>query len=114
MDAAAEIGRNPVSKHQIQPECGDEQADDAGRDGRTRYTIMSPILSTCPLHTSSGCGIREARIDWSMVICIGSAHYCNYLKDYWPCAGGPSAVNAIGTRLREPTSLGLSRWRMAV
>ena len=35
MDAAAELGRNPVSKHQIQPECGDEQAD-AGRDGWTR------------------------------------------------------------------------------
>ena len=30
MDAAAELGRNPVSKHQIQPENGDEQAD-AGR-----------------------------------------------------------------------------------
>ena len=35
MDAAAELGRNPVSKHQIQPEYGDEHAD-AGRDGRTR------------------------------------------------------------------------------
>ena len=32
MDAAAELGRNPVSKHQIQPEYRDEQAD-AGRDG---------------------------------------------------------------------------------
>ena len=31
MDAAPEIGRNPVCKHQIQPEYGDEQAD-AGRD----------------------------------------------------------------------------------
>ena len=30
-DAVAELGRNPVSKHQIQPEYGDEQAD-AGRD----------------------------------------------------------------------------------
>ena len=29
---AAELGRNPASKHQIQPEYGDEQAD-AGRDG---------------------------------------------------------------------------------
>ena len=29
MDAAAELGRNPVSKHQIQPECGDELADAA-------------------------------------------------------------------------------------
>ena len=27
MDAAAELGRNPVSKHHIQPEYGDEQAD---------------------------------------------------------------------------------------
>ena len=35
VDAAAEIGRNPVIKHQIQPEYGDEQAD-AGRDCRTR------------------------------------------------------------------------------
>ena len=30
MDAAAELRRNPVSKHQVQPEYGDEQAD-AGR-----------------------------------------------------------------------------------
>ena len=35
MDAAAEPGRNPVSKHQIQPEYGDEQAD-AGLDCRNR------------------------------------------------------------------------------
>ena len=35
MDAAAELGRNLESKHQIQPEYGDEQAD-AGRDCRTR------------------------------------------------------------------------------
>ena len=32
MDAAAELGRNPVSEHQIQPEYVDEQAD-ARRDG---------------------------------------------------------------------------------
>ena len=38
MDVAAEIGRNPVSKHQIQPEYGDEQAD-GGRDCRTRLAI---------------------------------------------------------------------------
>ena len=28
-----------------------------------------PILSTCPLHTNSGCGKREANTDWSMVTC---------------------------------------------
>ena len=27
LDAVAEIGRDPASKHQIQPEYGDEQAD---------------------------------------------------------------------------------------
>ena len=34
IDAAAELGRNLVSKHQIQPEYGDEQQADAGRDCR--------------------------------------------------------------------------------
>ena len=40
MDAAAELGRNPVSKHQIQPEYGDEQAD-AGRPNPSRETKFS-------------------------------------------------------------------------
>ena len=40
MDAAAELGRNPVSKHQIQPEYGDEQAD-AGRLNPSRETKFS-------------------------------------------------------------------------
>ena len=35
MDAAAELGRNSVRNHQIQPEYRDEQAD-AGRDCRNR------------------------------------------------------------------------------
>ena len=39
MDATAELGRNPVSKHQIQPEYGDEQPD-AGRDCRTRLARL--------------------------------------------------------------------------
>ena len=38
----------------------------------------------------------------------------NYLEAYWPCAGGLSAVNAIGTQLREPINSGLIRWRIAV
>ena len=36
MGAVAELGRNSVSKHQIQPEYGDEQAD-AGQECRTRF-----------------------------------------------------------------------------
>ena len=34
MDAAAELGKNPVTERQIQPGYGDEQAD-AKRDCRT-------------------------------------------------------------------------------
>ena len=48
MNAAAEIGRNPVSKHQIQPECGDEQAG-AGRDCRTRLARPN-----CQARTGTG------------------------------------------------------------
>ena len=43
MDAAAELGRNPVSKYQIQPEYGDEQAD-AGRDGTAEPVSRDQIL----------------------------------------------------------------------
>ena len=42
MDAAAELGRNPVSKHQVQPEYGDEQAD-AGR-GTVELVSRDQIL----------------------------------------------------------------------
>ena len=41
MGAAADIGRNPVSKHQFQPEYGVEQAD-TGRDCQTR--LAKPII----------------------------------------------------------------------
>ena len=39
MDAAAELGRNPVSKHQIQPEYGDGQAE--GLPNPSRETKFS-------------------------------------------------------------------------
>ena len=41
LDAAAEIGRNPVCKHQIQPEYGDEQAD---ADGTAEPVSRDQIL----------------------------------------------------------------------
>ena len=38
----------------------------------------------------------------------GSTRYWNYLEDYyWSYAGGLSAVNAIGTQLRDPINSGL-------
>ena len=45
MDAAAELGRNPVSKHHIQPKYGDEQAD-SGRDCRTRLARPNSQVQT--------------------------------------------------------------------
>ena len=33
---------------------------------------------------------------------------------YWPCDGGLSAVNAIGTQLPDPINLGLTRWQLTV
>ena len=38
----------------------------------------------------------------------------NYLEVYWPCSGGFSAANAIGTQLRDPMKSGLTPWSMAV
>ena len=72
------------------------------------------FLKKNPLHTNSGCGKREAHINWSMVTCKMAAIVRNYLEDYWPCVGGLSAANAICTQLRDPINSGLTRWRMAV
>ena len=72
MDAAAEIGRNPVSKHQIQPEYGDDEQSDAGRIDNLIRLILT--LAICDDHTTvhtnfnSGYGRREAHINWSIVI----------------------------------------------
>ena len=59
-------------------------------------------------------GIREAHINWSMVMQRQHPLLEFDLEDYRPCAGGLSAVNAIGTHLRDPINSGLTRWRMAV
>ena len=37
-----------------------------------------------------------------------------YLEVYWLCTGGLSAMNTIGTQLRDPINSGLTRCRMAV
>ena len=57
MDAAAELGRNPVSKHHIQPEYGDEQAE-AGRDCRTRLARPSSQART-----------RTGKYSFSLYVC---------------------------------------------
>ena len=37
-----------------------------------------------------------------------------YRKDYWPCAGGLSAVNVSGTQLRDQINSGLIQCRLTV
>ena len=50
---------------------------------------VSPVQSF-GLTINSGCGKREAHINWSMVTCKMAALVWNYIKDYWPCAGAES------------------------
>ena len=86
-----------------------------------RYSYyFTLILSLCITRVHyipivvKGCGKRKARKNWSMVISEkGSTRYWNYIEDYWPSAGWLSAVNAIGTRLRDLINSGLTRWRLA-
>ena len=46
MGATAELGRNPVSKHQIRPEYGHDEEADAGRDCRTRLARFNSQART--------------------------------------------------------------------
>ena len=69
---------------------------------------------THTLHTiSSGCG-KERRILIGPRWLAKAALVRNYLEVYWPCAGGISPMNAIGTQLRDQINSGLTRCRMAV
>ena len=65
-------------------------------------TFNMPTSYFIPIN--SGCGKREAHINWSKAALVR-----NYLEVYCPCAGGLSAVNAIGTQLRDPIISGLTR-----
>ena len=88
MDAAAELGWNPVSKHQIQPEYGEQgnihfpcSADHEQDwqpypvDPYSCYMCYHTYIHTYFQHayviTVVGVA-REAHISWSMVTCKGS------------------------------------------
>ena len=68
---------------------------------------------SCPLHINSECE-KERRILLGPWRPAKAAPVWDYFEVYWPCAGGFSAVNAIGTQLRDLISSGLTRWRTAV
>ena len=85
MDATAECGRNPVSKHQIQPEYGDEQAD-AGRDCRTRVARLNSQAPTLTGKYSFSVQLTTSRIGnltqliHNLAICMAINTYINYLR----------------------------------
>ena len=62
-------------------------------------------------HTISGIG-KERRTLIGPSCPAKAALARNYFEVLRPCAGGHSAVNAIGTPLRDPINSGLTRWRM--
>ena len=72
-----------------------------------RYLIITSALSTCPFHTNSG-RVKERRILIGPWRPAKAALVRNFLEVYWPCAGGLSAVNAIGPQLRDPIMRSLS------
>ena len=77
MDAVAEIGRNPVSKHQIQPECGDEQAD-AGWDYQTRLTRPNSHARTGQGNIHLPCSADQVQ-DWQpFTRLIISCYMCDH------------------------------------
>ena len=82
MDAAAEIARNPVSKHQIQPEYGDEQAD-AGAEPVSRDQILRRERGQGNIHFSCSADHEQDwqpyPVDPSLVICNDHTyiHCCN-------------------------------------
>ena len=82
MDAAAELGRNPVSKHQIQPEYGDEQAD-AGRDCRTRLARPNSQarpgtgkISFLPVQLTTTRIGNLTRLIHTLAVCDDRTKYC--------------------------------------
>ena len=75
MDAAAELGRNPVSKHQIQPEDGDEQAD-TGRDiARRAHAAVYPMTRGRVQHK------RRKETKYSLLLEIFTNTETHYAQD---------------------------------
>ena len=110
MDAAAELGRNPVSKHQIQPEYGDELAD-AGRDCQTRLARPNSQART----RTSRMG-NHTRLIHTLAICVTihdrrgecGFHAVHTAISWWVCFEVPSnrcghLLSKMGISYQAPT-----------
>ena len=97
MDAAAELERDPVSKHQIQPEYGDEQAD-AGRDWRTRLARPNSQARTRTGNIIFPCSADHVQ-DWQPYpVDPYSCYVCDYTYIHtWHLNGFPDGSNIGST-----------------
>ena len=82
--AAAELGRNPVRKHHIQPEYGDEQAD-ARRDCQNRVARPNSQARTRTGNINFPCSADHEQ-NWQLYPGDPySCYMCNYTYvDYIP------------------------------
>ena len=89
MGAAAEIGRNPVSKHQIQPLSVKNDQIDAGRGGRTRLAILPRREQGqgnihFPCSTDHKKGWQPFPVDLPPYFAISHAHTFNNIQSCTP------------------------------
>ena len=74
MDAAPELGKNPVSKHQIQPGYGDEQADEPV----SRHQILRHARGQGNIHF-------PCSADYDLTRFIHTLLYMMIIHTYIPC-----------------------------
>ena len=51
---------------------------------------------------------------WDYLNTVDTTRYSNQLEDYWPCAGGLSAVQVFGTQWHDPRNSVLTQWLLTV
>ena len=69
---------------------------------------LLPNMTTAPI-------TKGQVVDWPMGLPESAAFVTRANPgDYWPCAGGLSAVNDIGTQIRDVINSGLTRRRFMV
>ena len=87
MDTAAEFGRDPVSKHQIQPEYGDEQIQDCptpSRETKFSGTTGDREIFIFPVQPITSRISKLTRLIHTLAVCV-TIHHTKGDADSWPC-----------------------------
>ena len=84
----------------------------SGANGDREISIFPVQLTTSRTDNLTRMILTLAICDDHTYEAKGSTRYWNYLENNWPFTGRRSAANAIGTRLRNLTNSGLTRWQL--